>query len=161
MIRRFSLACRTLVFFTLALIAGLLMQSIGAPVHSSAATANQTVIHVIEHPTDTIIDNAPVGDSPGDLDVYSASLYNATDQVQVGNDQGVCTRTLVGIAYECHGTIFLNGGQISIEGPYYDHADSTMAITGGTGIYNHARGQMLLHVHNLAGTEYDYTLYLS
>ena len=32
-----------------------------------------------------------------------------------------------------------------------------MAITGGTGAYKSARGQMTLHARNAQGTEFDFT----
>ena len=42
-------------------------------------------------------------------------------------------------------TTLLPGGQITVEGPYYDDGtDSALAITGGTGRYTGAEGTMLL-----------------
>jgi hypothetical protein len=32
-----------------------------------------------------------------------------------------------------------------------------LAITGGTGAYAEARGEMQLHARNAAGSEYDFT----
>ena len=52
----------------------------------------------------------------------------------------------------------LDGGQITVEGPFYDGGkDSTLAITGGTDEYNDASGQMQLHARNEEETEYDFT----
>ena len=48
-------------------------------------------------------------------------------------------------AYECNWTTFLDGGQITVEGPFFDAKESTLAITGGTGRYRGARGEMELH----------------
>ena len=64
---------------------------------------------------------------------------------QVGTDQGFCVRTVVGQAWECVWTVMLDGGQITIEGPFFDTKDSVMTITGGTGDYAGATGQMKLH----------------
>jgi len=151
---------RTLALFALALMVGLLAQGfVAAP--SRAASANQNPLHIIVHEiNDTTVDNGAHGDSPGDLSVFANPLYDAHNSRLVGRESGSCVRTIVGTAFECNWTVFLDNGQISVEGPYYDHADSLLAVIGGTGAYSHARGQMLLHARNLAGTEYDYTFYL-
>ena len=43
-------------------------------------------------------------------------------------------------------------GSLVVEGPFYDTADSDLAITGGTGAWATARGQMHLHARNAAGS---------
>jgi hypothetical protein len=48
------------------------------------------------------------------------------------------------------------GSQYLVEGPYYDAGDSMLAITGGTGAYRSAQGQMKLHARNTQGTAYDF-----
>jgi allene oxide cyclase len=59
-----------------------------------------------------------------------------------------------------HLTTFLPGGQVTVEGPYYDTKNSVLAITGGTGAYSTARGRMELNSRN-GGTEYDFIFYVS
>jgi hypothetical protein len=44
-----------------------------------------------------------------------------------------------------------------VQGPFHDAGDSTLAITGGTGSWSQASGQMRLHARNKQGTEYDFT----
>ena len=66
-------------------------------------------------------------------------------------------RTAAGKAWECVWTVSLDGGQITVEGPFYDAKDSTLAITGGTDGYKDASGQMKLHARNPEETEYDFT----
>src|SRR3990170_4364083 len=86
---------------------------------STAATV--TKITVIEHAvTDTLVDTG-----------------NTT---VVGTDQGDCIRIEAGVSWECRWTNFLEGGSIMVEGPYYDAGPSTIAITGGTGVYKDAAG---------------------
>lgn len=63
----------------------------------------------------------------------------------MGTDQGYCVRTVVGKSYACNWTTSLAGGQITVEGPFLDAGDSTLAITGGTGRYRKASGFMKLH----------------
>ena len=47
----------------------------------------------------------------------------------------------------------LPSGQITVEGPFSDHGDTVLAVTGGTGRYRNVRGQMELKYHNPQGTE--------
>jgi hypothetical protein len=98
---------------------------------------------VIEHPTtDTTTDTGAAGDSTGDILTFANEVFDAKDSVKVGTDNGFCIRTVAGQAYECNWTTFLPKGQITVEGPFYDTQDSTVAITGGTGRYRHVRGTM-------------------
>ena len=61
----------------------------------------------------------------------------------------------------CFWTISLGDGQITVEGPFLDGKDSVLAITGGTGGYVGARGEMALHSRDEKGTEYDFTYSLA
>ena len=132
-------------------------------VQANANTNVLTTLHVIEHTiNDVYANNDPTGKLVGDLDTFSNPLYDARDKKQVGIDNGNCIRTVVGVLYECNWTIILSGGQISVEGPSYDNADSWLSITGGTGIYKHVSGQMKLHARgNPVGSEYDYIYYFN
>lgn len=54
-------------------------------------------------------------------------------------------------------TTFLPGGQLTVEGPYYDDLrTSQLAITGGTGRYATARGQLTLKTRNTSGSLLDF-----
>ena len=110
--------------------------------------------------TDTVVDNAPANDSIGDLIAFGNEVFDATNTTKVGTDQGSCVRTVVGKAYECSWTTMLEGGQITVEGPFLDAGDSTLAVTGGTGRYRKARGTMDLHARKADGSEYDFTFHL-
>ena len=68
----------------------------------------------------------------------------------------LCFRTAPGSAYDCMWTSTVPGGQLTVQGPFYDTKDSTLVITGGTGDYDHASGEMALHARNPQGTEYDF-----
>ena len=128
-------------------------------VQATPAAQGGAIVHVVEHAiTDTVVDVGPKGDSVGDLLPFANPVFDAADKKQVGTDNGNCIRTVVGKAYECNWTTFLPGGQITVEGPYYDSgADSMLAITGGTGLYRNAHGEMRLHARgNPVGSEYDF-----
>lgn len=103
-----------------------------------------TELTVIEHATtDRVIDVGKAGDSTGDLLTFHNKVYDETDTEVVGSDQGTCVRMAPGKGtWECSWTTILEGGQITVEGPFYDAADSVVAVTGGTGIYDNVRGSM-------------------
>lgn len=118
-----------------------------------------TTLHVIEHAeTDALHDVGPPDekDSVGDSLTFFNPLYDESNTNKVGTSSGVCFRTAVGSAYECMWTSTVPGGQLNVEGTFYDGKDSTFAITGGTGDFAQARGEMALHARNPEGTEYDF-----
>jgi len=123
---------------------------------ATPASAGEKLALVERATTDAVIDNAPTGDSAGDLLTFANEIYNDSNTTLVGSDNGMCIRTAVGAAWECIWTVTLSEGQITVEGPFYDTKDSVLAITGGTGEYVHARGSMALHARNDKGTEYDF-----
>jgi Allene oxide cyclase len=119
-----------------------------------------TTMKLIEHAeTDVVrhIGPAKEEDSAGDVLAFANPVFDSANKEQVGTDNGGCLRTAPGKAFECFWTLTLSGGQITVEGPFLDGKDSTLAITGGTGDYKDADGQMLLHARNPEETEYDFT----
>jgi hypothetical protein len=126
------------------------------------ASAGATV-HVIEHAvTDTVVHSGGGADKNGNTLTFHNKVYDTADKNKVGTDQGFCMRIVPGTAgsWECFWTTFLAGGQITVEGPFYDKANSILAITGGTGAYRNARGQMQLNSLK-GGTEFDFIFHLS
>lgn len=122
--------------------------------------SSETTVKVVEHAnTDTVRHIGPASekDSVGDVLAFANPVFDANNQKQVGTDNGQCVRTAVGKAWECIWTVSLAAGQMTVEGPFYDTKDSTLAITGGTDDYKDASGQMTLHARNAQGTEYDFT----
>ncbi len=113
---------------------------------SLAGSGGGKTIRVIEHATtDTVVDTGAAGDTTGDLLTFANDVYDVTNTTVVGTDQGECVRIdPVAGSWECRWVTILEGGSISVEGPFYDTADSVLAITGGTGIFRNARGQMKL-----------------
>jgi allene oxide cyclase len=117
-------------------------------------------ITVIEHATtDETTDTGASGDSAGDILTFANDLFDRTDTRKVGTDQGYCIRTVPGVSYECNWTNILEGGSITVEGPFYDAKDSVIAITGGTGRYRRARGTMKLHARE-NGTKIDFVFHV-
>ncbi|HEX9772309.1 MAG TPA: dirigent protein [Steroidobacteraceae bacterium] len=115
------------------------------------------VLHVVEHAdTDAVTDTGAKDDSAGDILTFANPVLDKANAKKIGTNQGYCVRTVAGKSWECWWTLFLAGGQITVQGPFYDKGDSVLAITGGTGKYSAARGQMKLHARNEKGSEYDF-----
>src|ERR1700759_4817108 len=130
--------------------------------HARAHAAAGRTVHVIEHAiTDT--ENPGVGgkDVQGNILTFNNPVYNfPANKVKVGHDEGFCTRIQVKLGiWECLWTTFLKGGQITVQGPFYDTRNSVLSITGGTGAYEGARGQMTLLSRN-GGKEYDFIFHI-
>jgi hypothetical protein len=144
---------------------------VAAPVAALASTSSSgpsapSAVHVVEHAiTDTVQEFHPPNMSLGDTLGWHNPVYDASDTHQVAMDNGYCVRTVATgkTEWECAWTTLLPGGDITVEGPYYDDGtDTTLAITGGTGIYTGAEGSMLLHARgNPVGSEYDFVFMLT
>jgi allene oxide cyclase len=107
--------------------------------------------------TDKVTDLGMPGDSVGDVLTFANPIFDETNRTQLGTNSGYCIRTDVGKTWECTWTLFLPEGQITVAGPFFDTRDSVLAITGGSGAYNGAQGEMALHARTPMGTEYDFT----
>ena len=134
------------------LLAGAL--ALGAPLAASAGERLQVVERAL---TDTTIDLGAKGDSVGDLLTFANPIYDAANKAKLGSDQGYCVRVVVGKSWECFWTLILAEGQITVEGPFFDTGDSVMVVTGGTGKYAGAKGDMKLHSRDAKSTAYDFT----
>jgi hypothetical protein len=111
--------------------------------------------------TDTPVQSGGTGDKTGNLLTFHNKVYNPSDTKRVGTDQGFCVRIFPADgSWECMWTTFLKGGQITVEGPFYDTRNSILAITGGTGAYRNARGQMSLN-SRMGGKKYDFIFHLT
>ena len=117
-------------------------------------------VTVIEHATTDATTNPGQADGTGDVLTWANDVFDAKDSAKVGTDQGYCIRVVAGVSFECNWTTFLPGGQITVEGPFYDEKDSTLAITGGTGRYRHVRGTMDLKSLE-GGTKYAFVFHLN
>jgi hypothetical protein len=116
---------------------------------SSAFGTTRVTITVVEHATsDAVVDIGDAGDTEGDILWFANDVYDEADATVIGTDQGTCFRTSVANGvWECSWTTYLEDGSISVQGPFYDAADSVLAITGGTGAFRRAEGQMRLHCY--------------
>jgi len=121
-----------------------------------AFAKNMTLKLVERATTDAVTDLGAKDDSAGDLLTFANEIYDEGNAKLLGTDNGWCIRIVPGKAWECFWTLSLADGQITVEGPFLDAGDSVLAVTGGTGSYAGARGEMKLHARNAEGTEYDF-----
>jgi hypothetical protein len=147
-----------MTLYSAALVIGL---TAGLASASAAMAGDVERIAVVERAaTDAVTDTGSSGDTAGDILTFANEVYDEANAKMVGTDNGWCVRTVVGKAWECFWTVSLADGQITVEGPFLDAGDSKLAITGGTGTYAGATGEMQLHARNAAGSEYDFVYML-
>jgi hypothetical protein len=119
----------------------------GNAAHAGSPQAHHRTIHLTEattNPKPAIVDTGKPGTTVGDLVVVRDGLLPA------GTLNQVCT--LVNVVggpftsdYDCTGSIALADGTITMAGPFNPaKAEQTAAITGGTGAYAKARGQIVV-----------------
>jgi len=110
------------------------------------ASADPAVLTFIEHAsTDAVHAIGPKADNAGDILTFANDVYDASNTDKVGTDQGICIRVIPGVSWDCRWTLNLAEGQLMVQGPFYDKANSVLAIVGGTGQYATARGDMQLN----------------
>jgi hypothetical protein len=113
--------------------------------HAAPVSAAEQLVLVERITAQTLTDMGPKGDSVGDNITFANQIYDKDNKTLLGHDNGWCIRTIAGETWECFRSITLDQGQITVEGPYYDNQDSSMAVTGGTGIYLSAQGEVRMH----------------
>lgn len=125
--------------------------AVGSLIAAGPASAEPQELKMIERATtDAVTDTSATGDSAGDILTFANDVFDADDKNKLGTNQGICFRTVVGKAWECFWTLTLDKGQITVEGPFYDAGDSMLAVTGGTGDYAGAQGEMALSAIGLS-----------
>jgi hypothetical protein len=93
---------------------------------------------------DDFVDVGAPGPSAGDETVVHDTLVDSRGRV-VGHDGGVCSFTDVSVPEaNCVITFSLPAGLVTVQFLNTPPAQKTGAITGGTGAYRDARGQMSL-----------------
>jgi hypothetical protein len=114
---------------------------------ASTPRARSTTLQFTAHATQaTIVDVTAAGPSPGDQQVVVGTLtHNGTT---VGRFGFVCEQLSAGpnAAEECSATGRIAHGNITLEGySKQSSSDHVWAIVGGTGNFQHATGQVLIH----------------
>lgn len=88
------------------------------------------------------VDFGASGLSPGDIEVTRESLYNTRIRAQpIGHSELVCV--YVGAHFRnCNGTYILPAGKLTVSGVVQYRNLYGLAVTGGTDLYNNARGTL-------------------
>jgi hypothetical protein len=121
-------------------IVALALSAAGASAHDNGK-AFEVTGKAIAPPT--MIDLGAPGDSVGDQQIISMDVFKGAKRI--GESHVVCVTVRAGIA-QCDNVTNLPGGQIVATGLVTDAQEETspftQAITGGTGVYRNAHGQL-------------------
>ena len=140
------------IIAAVALVVGVVSPALGSSSHGSASTSSgadkQQAIRVLAVFTefDANIDVGAPGFSLGDEVAFSGNLLR--HGAQVGRVGVVCTfvstQNADRVEAQCPGTATLPGGQIAVQGVIVNRSlNFTLPITGGSGRYERAQGQMV------------------
>jgi hypothetical protein len=90
------------------------------------------------------VDVPPAGASAGDEFILAGRLRNAANTTTVGRANDVCTVLRAsGAPLHCVAVVTLKAGTIDVAGLASGGPNFTLAITGGTGAYDDAHGQLM------------------
>lgn len=141
---------RTLIAATVAASAIL---GITASASSSGSSKHNGKVHVLKvhsnGTNDTVIDadhsatpDKPAPDSVGDQIAFNGRFFAGGKQV--GREGGVCTLVELPSIYQCNATDWFNKGQLTVQfiGDFSSSEPGHFAITGGTGAYGGASGEV-------------------
>jgi hypothetical protein len=88
------------------------------------------------------VDGGRRGHGAGDLDFYRQSIFNkGVTPNPIGHSDLTCTDTGTG-STNCSGTYFLPKGKIMVGGVIASRLFYQLAVLGGTGLYDNARGTL-------------------
>jgi hypothetical protein len=151
----------------LALIVGNLTLT-SATASSSHSNDHRTTLHLTSVTVDIAdLDFNETGPSVGDQVVFTDNLFQ--NGKRVGEDHGQCAIARItgtgasgSITVECHVTLVLAAGQITIQGvaTFTGEGPQTnvLAVTGGTGAYQTAHGQ--IRARDVSETRTELTIQL-
>ena len=114
-------------------------------------TIRLTEAHAQAHPV--FVDTGDPGPSVGDTVVVRDGVLDHNG-APAGTMNQVCTLVeVIGgpltSAYECIGSLALDAGTITMQGPFVPaKAEQSAAITGGTGAYAKARGEIVVRAED-------------
>jgi hypothetical protein len=124
----------------IALIAALALAS-GSFGHISTAATGPAQIGISGQQTNFVrLNVGKPGRSPGDSEVLRQTLYNRrVSSRPIGHSSVMCTYA-IGRERLCRGTYFLPKGSLVVAGSITFRQVYELAVVGGTGLYDNARG---------------------
>jgi hypothetical protein len=88
------------------------------------------------------LDDGRAGRGTGDTEIVTQQLFNRrVRQKPIGRAELVCTFTF-GSSRSCRGTYFLPRGKLVVAGSILYRELYELAVVGGTGLYDNARGTL-------------------
>ena len=128
---------------TVALAAAMVLGALLFETWESDAVTGPATIRITDRQTSfERIDIGRRGRSPGDMEVENALVFNRRITPRaLGHIELICTYT-VGINRSCRGTLFMPRGKIVVGGTMRYRQFYELAILGGTGLYDNARGTL-------------------
>ena len=112
---------------------------------SEAATGPATIR--ITNVQDTVfrVDVGARGKSPGDMEIIRQRLFNQRLTTRsIGRSELICTFVDRRRSRVCRGTYFLPKGRIVVGGSLLYRQFYELAVLGGTGLYDNARGTLVV-----------------
>ena len=112
---------------------------------SNAATGPATISITDVQDSVVRVDVGEKGKSPGDMEIIRQRLYNQrVTERSIGRSELVCTFVDRRRARVCRGTYFLPRGRIVVGGSLLYRQFYELAVLGGTGLYDNARGSLVV-----------------
>jgi len=112
--------------------------------HSAAGTGPATIRVNDRELEVTRVDLGAKGVSPGDIEVVRARLLERGTRTVIGRSELVCNFVDDVRSRVCRGTYILPKGKIVVGGSLMYRQFYELAVVGGTGLYDNARGTMAL-----------------
>ena len=128
----------TLAVAVAIVVAGTVMETL-----TSNAATGPAIVRITDRQTKlSRVDVGRRGRTPGDMEIINALVYNQRITSRaLGHSETVCTYT-VGINSSCQGTVFLPKGKLMVAGVLRYRQFHELAVVGGTGLFNNARGTL-------------------
>jgi hypothetical protein len=112
--------------------------------YSAAGTGPATIRINDRELAVTRVDLGAKGVSPGDIEVVRTRLLERGTRKVIGRSELVCSFVDEARSRVCRGTYILPKGKIVVGGSLMYRQFYDLAVVGGTGLYDNARGTMTL-----------------
>jgi hypothetical protein len=126
----------------LGLVAGLVVVAGWLQLSSEAGTGPAQIRVTSKQVRYHRVDSGQPGRTPGDMEIIAQLLFNrGVTPNALGHSEFVCTFT-IDISRSCRGTFFLPRGTLVVGGSLRFRQIYQLAVLGGTGLYDNARGTL-------------------
>lgn len=109
---------------------------------SEAGTGPATIRITDRQLAMTPVDLGPKGTSPGDMEISSSRVFQRGTGTTIGRSELVCTYIDSVRLRGCRGTYTLPRGKLVVGGSILYRQFYDLAVVGGTGLYDNARGTL-------------------